>query len=59
MIEPETRPPRSSELLSSTASRLLMVDVQQKLLDHIRVSATLVENCRRLVAGDVLLYQVA
>ncbi len=51
MIEPETRPPRSSELLSSTASRLLVVDVQQKLLDQIPVSGTLVENCRRLIRG--------
>ena len=55
MIEPETRPPRSSELLSRTASRLLVVDVQQKLLDHIPVSGTLVENCRRMIRGAQVL----
>ena len=55
MSDPETRPPRSNQLLSKTASRLVVVDVQQKLLDHIPVAGSLVENCRRLVRGAQLL----
>ncbi|MEE3364423.1 MAG: isochorismatase family protein [Planctomycetota bacterium] len=55
MNDPETRPPRSNQLLSKTASRLVVVDVQQKLLDHIPVAESLVENCRRLVRGAQLL----
>ena len=50
-----TRPPRSNQLLSKSASRLVVVDVQQKLLNHIPVAATLVENCRRLIRGAQLL----
>ena len=55
MSEPGTRPPRSNQLLSKTASRLVVVDVQQKLLDHIPVAGTLVENCRRLICGAQVL----
>ena len=55
MNEPGIRPPRSNQLLSKSASRLLVVDVQQKLLDHIPVAETLVENCRRLIRGAQVL----
>jgi isochorismate hydrolase len=55
MSDPETRPPRSNQLLSKTASRLVVVDVQQKLLEHIPVAGSLVENCRRLVRGAQVL----
>jgi len=55
MGDPGTRPLRSNQLLSKTASRLVVVDVQQKLLDQIPVAATLVENCRRLICGARLL----
>ena len=55
MSDPETRPPRSNQLLSKTASRLVVVDVQQKLLDHIPVAGSLGENCRRLVRGAQVL----
>jgi isochorismate hydrolase len=55
MSEPGERPLRSNQLLSKTASRLVVVDVQQKLLDHIPVSESLVENCRRLIRGAQIL----
>jgi len=55
MNEPGIRPPRSNQLLWKSASRLLVVDVQQKLLDHIPVAETLVENCRRLIRGARIL----
>lgn len=40
---------RSPELLSSESSRLLIVDVQEKLLPLIPVAERLVHNCRRLL----------
>ncbi|MDP7275588.1 MAG: hydrolase [Planctomycetaceae bacterium] len=55
MSESQAGPPRSFELLSRTASRLVVVDVQDKLLAHIPVSETLVENCRRLIRGATIL----
>ena len=55
MSDPGTRPPRSNQLLCKAASRLLVVDVQQKLLDHIPVAGTLIENCRRLIRGAQVL----
>jgi nicotinamidase-related amidase len=46
---------RSPELLSSENSRLLIVDVQEKLLPLIPVAERLVHNCRRLLDGAKLL----
>ena len=46
---------RSNELLSRTDSRLLIIDVQEKLLPLIPVSDRLVENCRRLIEGAKIL----
>src|SRR5690606_22532300 len=40
---------RSNDLLSRTESRLLIVDVQEKLLPAIPVAAELIENCRMLI----------
>jgi nicotinamidase-related amidase len=42
---------RSPEILSSENSRLLIVDVQEKLLPLIPVADRLVHNCRRLLDG--------
>jgi nicotinamidase-related amidase len=42
---------RNPELLSAASSRLLIVDVQDKLLPPISNSARLVHNCRRLLDG--------
>jgi hypothetical protein len=42
---------RNPELLSAANSRLLIVDVQDKLLPPIPNSARLVHNCRRLLDG--------
>jgi nicotinamidase-related amidase len=42
---------RSPELLASETSRLLIVDVQEKLLPLIPVAERLVHNCRRLLDG--------
>ncbi len=46
---------RSPELLSAAASRLLIVDVQEKLLRLIPVGPRLVHNCRRLLDGARIL----
>lgn len=51
MSHPETPLPRSPQLLSRTASHLVVVDVQEKLLPHIPVAERLVERCRQLVDG--------
>ncbi len=42
---------RNPELLSAASSRLLIVDVQDKLLPPIPNSSRLVHNCRRLLDG--------
>jgi nicotinamidase-related amidase len=42
---------RSGELLSRQNSKLLIVDVQEKLLPLIPVAAQLTYNCRRLIEG--------
>lgn len=47
--------PRSPELLSRNDSRLLIVDVQEKLVRAIPVADRLVANCRKLVLGAQLL----
>lgn len=46
---------RSNELLSRHDSRLLIVDVQEKLLPHIPVVEQLIGNCRRLILGAGIL----
>ncbi len=46
---------RSPELISRKNSRLLIVDMQQKLLDFISVSEKVTNNCSRLLrAADIL-----
>lgn len=45
---------RNPELLSAASSRLLIVDVQDKLLPPIPNSARLVHNCRRLLDGATI-----
>ncbi|MBI3863531.1 MAG: hydrolase [Planctomycetia bacterium] len=42
---------RSHELLSRTESRLLIVDVQEKLVPLIASAARMTSNCRRLIQG--------
>jgi nicotinamidase-related amidase len=46
---------RNPELLSAANSRLLIVDVQDKLLPTIPTAARLVHNCRRLLDGAKIL----
>lgn len=46
---------RSNELLSHHNSRLLIVDVQERLLPHLPVVDSLVDNCRRLIQGAGIL----
>jgi nicotinamidase-related amidase len=55
MSEPSPQYLRSGELLSRGNSRLLIIDVQEKLLPLIPVEEKLIGNCRRLIVGaDVL-----
>lgn len=46
---------RSPELLTRETSRLLIVDVQQKLVPHISVAESLIDNCRKLIRGSQVL----
>ena len=46
---------RSSELLSRHASRLLIVDVQEKLTPAIPDVERMISNCRRLIEGAKIL----
>ena len=46
---------RNPELLSAASSRLLIVDVQEKLLPTIPTASRLVHNCRRLLDGARIL----
>lgn len=55
MSEPTEAFLRSNELLSRESSRLLIVDVQEKLMPLIPVADQLIENCRRLVQGAEIL----
>jgi nicotinamidase-related amidase len=43
--------PRSHELLGRDDSRLLIIDMQERLLPHIDGHETVVENCLKLIAG--------
>ena len=55
MNDPAPQYLRSGELLSRGNSRLLIIDVQEKLLPLIPVAEKLIENCRRLLVGaDIL-----
>lgn len=42
---------RSPELLSRGTSRLLIVDVQEKLVPHIPIAESLIGNCAKLIRG--------
>ena len=42
---------RSREFLTPVTSRLLIVDVQEKLTPHIPVAESLIENCGKLIRG--------
>lgn len=55
MLENENTFLRSTELLSRIASRLLVVDVQEKLLPAIPRAEELIAKCRRLIEGANLL----
>jgi nicotinamidase-related amidase len=46
---------RSPELLSRAKSRLLIVDVQEKLIPAIPVAEQLIANCRKLMDGAMAL----
>jgi len=46
---------RSNELLSRGDSKLLIVGVQEKLLDHVPVRDQLLANCRKLIQGAGIL----
>lgn len=48
-------PFRSPELASRGDSRLLLIDVQEKLVPHIPGAAAMVENCRKLARGAEIL----
>jgi len=54
MTSPAT-PPRSPELLDRARSRLLIVDVQQKLVPHIHGADPMIAHCRKLIQGAALL----
>lgn len=43
--------PRSHELLGRDDSRLLIIDMQERLLPHIDRHETVVENCLKLITG--------
>jgi len=55
MTEAEKKIPRSIDLLSRNDSRLLVVDVQEKLVPHIPVGDSLVANCKKLILGAKIL----
>ena len=46
---------RSPELLHRSSSRLLLVDVQEKLVPLIAESGRMIANCRRMIAGAKIL----
>lgn len=55
-MEPEASPYlRSPELLSRERSRLLIVDVQEKLIPHITAAEEMIANCAKLVRGAQIL----
>lgn len=48
-------PPRSPELLDRRRSRLLIVDVQQKLVPHIHGAEPMIAHCRKLIQAAAIL----
>lgn len=48
-------PLRSSEILARETSRLLLVDLQEKLLPHILKGEMITRNCEKLIRGAELL----
>jgi nicotinamidase-related amidase len=46
---------RSPELLSRGDCRLLIVDVQEKLIPHISSARSMIESCRKLIRGAQVL----
>ena len=46
---------RSHELLSRNESKLLIVDVQEKLVPMIANAKRMISNCRRLIRGAKIL----
>jgi len=55
MTEPPDVIVRSNDLLSRENSRLLVVDVQEKLIPLIPVADQMIDNCRRLITGSGIL----
>ncbi|MBS0261284.1 MAG: hydrolase [Planctomycetes bacterium] len=55
MNQPASNYVRSHELLDRAASRLLIVDVQEKLIPTIAQAARVVANCRQLIDGAQIL----
>ncbi len=55
MTAPKSSYVRSHELASRTASRLLIVDVQEKLVPMIANYERMLGNCRRLIQGAKIL----
>jgi len=55
MTEKSSEYLRSHELLSRDDSKLLIVDIQEKLLPLIPVADCLIDNCRRLIEGAKIL----
>lgn len=55
MTDGESEFVRSGEMLSRGGSRLLIVDVQEKLLPHIPVAEQLVGSCRKLMKAAQIL----
>jgi len=55
MTPPKSSYVRSHELISRTESRLLIVDVQEKLVPMIANYERMIGNCRRLIQGAKIL----
>ena len=55
MTDGNTEFVRSGEMLSRGRSRLLIIDVQDKLLPHIPVAEPLIENCGKLMKAAAVL----
>jgi len=55
MLETKPSPLRSPELLSRDASRLLIIDVQEKLVPKIANLDRMLANCRLLIQGAKIL----
>lgn len=47
---------RSSELMSRTRSRLLLIDMQEKIVPVISGNESLIDNCEKLLRGAAILH---